>query len=108
MKADHILVVMDGEIVEAGTHESLIRAQGKYHSLWSKQIFVKPSDERSRSRSPKKLVAAIVNDLSPSKQKAELAKVPKADEQAADGETKKGEEKPKDSSHQREVSSSIT
>jgi ABC-type glutathione transport system ATPase component len=107
MRADQILVVMDGEIVEAGTHESLINAEGKYYSLWSKQIFVKPSDERSRSRSPKKQDAVIVNDLSPSQQKAELAKAHKANEQAANGETKNGQENKKDPSHQREVSSSI-
>jgi ABC-type glutathione transport system ATPase component len=112
MRADQILVVMDGEIVEAGTHQSLIHSKGKYHDLWAKQIFVKPSDERSRSRSPRKQDATIVNDLSPAKQNVELAKVLNTTEHdcesAIDGEVKKSEGKKKESSHQREVSSSIT
>ena len=37
-KADLILVVRDGKIVEQGTHESLLRAQGYYHDLYSRQF----------------------------------------------------------------------
>jgi ABC-type glutathione transport system ATPase component len=108
MRADQILVVMDGEIVEAGTHQDLIHSKGRYHNLWTKQIFVKPSDERSRSRSPKKQDATIVNDLSPSKKTVELGKALDTTEHTCDpaveGKTKKDEGKKKDSSHQREVS----
>ncbi|KAI9050802.1 hypothetical protein LZ554_004921 [Drepanopeziza brunnea f. sp. 'monogermtubi'] len=74
MKADLILVVMNGKIVEQGSHEELIQSQGKYHDLWSKQIFVKPMNDRTRSRSPKKYENAIINDLTPSVRKVELAK----------------------------------
>jgi hypothetical protein len=74
MKADHILVVMNGEIVEKGSHEDLIHKKGKYHDLWSKQILVKPPHDRSRSQSPKKRDAHIINDLTPNRQKVELAK----------------------------------
>ncbi|KAI1005636.1 Heavy metal tolerance protein [Podosphaera aphanis] len=42
INADHILVVMNGEVIEEGTHEELIRNNGKYKDLWSKQIFFKP------------------------------------------------------------------
>lgn len=77
MRADLIMVVMNGEIVEQGTHDELIHAKGKYHGLWSKQIYVKPADEPSRSQSPKKRDAEIINDLTPSRQKIELAKVMK-------------------------------
>lgn len=84
MKADCIMVVKDGEIIEHGSHEELIHSKGKYHDLWSKQILVKPvkdvvqsasrSTSRSRSRSPqKKRVAVIVNDLEPERPKTELA-----------------------------------
>ncbi|EPE24943.1 P-loop containing nucleoside triphosphate hydrolase [Glarea lozoyensis ATCC 20868] len=108
MRADQILVVMDGEIVEAGSHQDLIHAKGKYHNLWTKQIFVKPSDERSRSRSPKKQDASIVNDLSPSKKTVELGKVLNTTEHncdpAVEEETKNNDGKKKDSSHQREGS----
>lgn len=38
INADRILVVNDGEILEDGTHESLISAGGKYADLWSKQV----------------------------------------------------------------------
>ena len=37
-KADLILVVRDGKIVEQGTHQSLLRAHGYYHDLYSKQF----------------------------------------------------------------------
>ena len=37
-KADLILVVRDGKIVEQGTHESLLKAQGYYRDLYSKQF----------------------------------------------------------------------
>lgn len=74
MKADHILVVMNGKIVEQGSHDDLIHSKGKYHDLWSKQIFVKPVNNRSRSRSPQKRDSGIINDLTPNRQKVELAK----------------------------------
>jgi hypothetical protein len=32
------LVINDGQIVERGTHEELIRRNGKYSTLWSKQL----------------------------------------------------------------------
>lgn len=37
-KADLILVVRDGRIVEQGTHEELLRRRGYYHDLYSKQF----------------------------------------------------------------------
>lgn len=75
MRADRILVVMNGEIIEEGTHDELIHAKGKYLGLWSKQVYIKPADGHARSQSPKKRDAEIINDLTPTRQKAELAKV---------------------------------
>ncbi|KAK1755178.1 hypothetical protein QBC47DRAFT_301773 [Echria macrotheca] len=49
MNADRIMVVTGGELVEEGSHEELIRANGKYAELWSRQIFVKPQDGSSSS-----------------------------------------------------------
>lgn len=37
-KADLILVVRDGKIVEQGKHEELLRKKGYYHDLYSKQF----------------------------------------------------------------------
>ncbi len=37
-KADLILVVRDGKIVEQGAHQSLLRAHGYYHDLYSRQF----------------------------------------------------------------------
>ncbi|KAK2610812.1 hypothetical protein N8I77_004213 [Diaporthe amygdali] len=45
VNADRIVVVMGGEILEQGNHETLISAGGKYAELWSKQIFVKPKEQ---------------------------------------------------------------
>jgi hypothetical protein len=115
MNADYILVVMHGEIIESGSHQDLIHSKGKYHDLWSKQIFVKPSTDRSRSRSPRKGDANIINDLTPNRQKAELAKVMKTTEHEEPGEqsgaqaseanhTASVDGKNTESGHKREVS----
>ena len=37
-KADLILVVRDGKIVEQGTHQELLQKRGYYHDLYSKQF----------------------------------------------------------------------
>jgi ATP-binding cassette subfamily B protein len=37
-KADIILVVKDGKIVEQGTHKSLIESRGYYYTLYTKQF----------------------------------------------------------------------
>lgn len=91
MNADRIVVVAGGEIVEQGSHEDLIRANGKYAELWSKQIFVKPKDKEAsdgtkavKGRKP----PDIVNDLTAEATCSELTKVnstPAADGQAANG-----------------------
>jgi ABC-type dipeptide/oligopeptide/nickel transport system ATPase component len=108
MKADHILVVMNGEIIEEGSHQDLVHSKGKYHDLWSKQIFVKPATEQSRSRSPKKRDPSIINDLTPARRQVELARAVKTtehEEPQQDDEQKepKGGKK-NESSHKREVS----
>ncbi|KAL5314080.1 hypothetical protein ACEPPN_018504 [Leptodophora sp. 'Broadleaf-Isolate-01'] len=113
MKADHIVVVMNGKIVEQGSHDELIHSNGKYHDLWSKQIFVKPANSRSRSRSPQKRDTSIINDLTPTRQRVELAKAfktirheePKKDEVKEPGDGGQFEaEKKIESGHKREGS----
>ena len=64
LHADHILVIRDGQIVEAGTHANLIDQGGAYSELWRSQIQLQ-SQERSRSRSAHKANATVlINDLS--------------------------------------------
>lgn len=78
MNADRIIVVTGGEIVEQGSHEDLIRADGKYAELWSKQIFVKPKDKEPREDKPVTKARKnpnIVNDLTAEVTYSELAKV---------------------------------
>jgi ATP-binding cassette subfamily B multidrug efflux pump len=36
--ADQVLVILDGKIVERGTHKSLLEAQGAYHDLYMRQF----------------------------------------------------------------------
>jgi ATP-binding cassette subfamily B protein len=40
--ADLLLVVQNGEIVERGTHESLIRRRGVYYQLYEMQTIHRP------------------------------------------------------------------
>ncbi len=85
MNADRIIVVTGGEIVEQGSHEELIRADGKYAELWSKQIFVKPKDKeepgedkaatKTTTKTKGRKTPNIVNDLSAEATSSELAKV---------------------------------
>jgi ABC-type multidrug transport system fused ATPase/permease subunit len=45
MHADKICVVMDGKIIEEGTHKELIKKKGEYANLYNKQ-FELIEDER--------------------------------------------------------------
>lgn len=38
VRADLICVVHEGRIVERGTHEELLKMEGRYKGLWMKQI----------------------------------------------------------------------
>jgi ABC-type multidrug transport system fused ATPase/permease subunit len=37
--ADLIVVMEKGKIIESGTHQQLIKQEGKYNTLYEKQIF---------------------------------------------------------------------
>jgi subfamily B ATP-binding cassette protein MsbA len=53
-RADQILVVEQGRIIERGNHESLFRARGRYHELYMKQhglesnLFLAPGEGDSQ------------------------------------------------------------
>jgi len=57
-RADQILVVEDGRIVERGTHESLYAAQGRYYDLYTRQhgidanLFLAPGEGDAVPESP--------------------------------------------------------
>lgn len=44
LNADEILVLKQGEIVERGNHESLLKLNGEYHRLWTQQIHKSPEE----------------------------------------------------------------
>lgn len=67
LHADHILVIQDGKVVEAGTHEELIKKKGTYNELWRSQLQVAHDNTpRHRSRSPQTVAPFLINDLSTS------------------------------------------
>jgi ABC-type glutathione transport system ATPase component len=74
MRADRIVVMKDGSIIEYGSHEDLLRLKGKYFDLWANQIqLLNPDDKpdgksngkptRFRSNSPHKDNADIESSM---------------------------------------------
>lgn len=87
MKADKIMVVMNGEIIEQGSHFDLIHAKGKYHDLWSKQVLVQPTKDRAPSKSPKKRDSDLINDITPTQVMTTLLAAPSGGSTTASGAT---------------------
>ena len=46
--ADQILVLHQGQVAERGTHEQLLQMNGRYASMWSKQIDVQKWEEEAK------------------------------------------------------------
>jgi subfamily B ATP-binding cassette protein MsbA len=71
-RAEQILVVEEGRIIERGNHESLYAARGRYRDLYDKQhglvanLFLAPGegDEVEREPSEKDQAAAVTDPLS--------------------------------------------
>lgn len=79
MNADRIIVVENGKILEQGGHDELIVAGGRYADLWSKQVFIRPSDDEDKKAKTSAEQAGFFNDLSSEQTKTELSKVKPAD-----------------------------
>ncbi|KDR75979.1 hypothetical protein GALMADRAFT_247174 [Galerina marginata CBS 339.88] len=45
VEADLIIVLREGEVVEQGTHEQLMKARGLYHSMWLQQASLEDEPE---------------------------------------------------------------
>merc|ERR1712156_1351528 len=46
--ANLILVLKDGEIVQSGSHEALLKSEGLYKELWDQQVDIKQSMENDK------------------------------------------------------------
>src|SRR5580700_312487 len=50
MRADRIVVMKDGSIIEQGSHDDLLRLKGKYFDLWANQIQLLSPDDKSNNK----------------------------------------------------------
>ena len=70
VSADEILVLRGGEVVERGTHKSLLRKKGLYSEMWSRQREASEAEDKLRKAHEK-------DDLGIIKRKPGLAASPK-------------------------------
>jgi ABC-type multidrug transport system ATPase subunit len=83
MRADRIVVMKDGSIIEQGSHDDLLRLKGKYYDLWANQIQLLNPDDKSDNKLNDKAddkadgkpddKAAISRSNSPHKDKEDVA-----------------------------------
>jgi ATP-binding cassette subfamily B protein len=52
MHADRIYVLERGDVIETGTHESLLIEKGLYYAMWRQQIGERKKEMASMERQP--------------------------------------------------------
>jgi ABC-type multidrug transport system ATPase subunit len=79
MRADRILVIKEGQIVEDGSHGELIGKKGKYYDMWSKQISSILDADKSKTgeASTQQSGAYFRTELELEDSKSSLAKIKK-------------------------------
>ena len=76
LKADQILVIDAGKLVEAGTHSELLEKRGAYHKLWSAQLKLQSEADKEVQAIAEKEALTLLNDLRETEEEAiELVKV---------------------------------
>ncbi|UNI21410.1 ATP-binding cassette-type vacuolar membrane transporter Hmt1 [Purpureocillium takamizusanense] len=70
--ADQIIVLHAGAVVERGTHEELLAAQGRYASMWEKQIRAEKALDKAREATVKAAKALKRANMAAKKNAAEV------------------------------------
>jgi ABC-type transport system involved in Fe-S cluster assembly fused permease/ATPase subunit len=52
-RADQILVVHEGQVVERGTHEELLTRRGRYATMWKKQVKAQEAAQKAKALNDK-------------------------------------------------------
>jgi ATP-binding cassette subfamily B (MDR/TAP) protein 7 len=47
IEADLIIVLQEGEVVEQGTHDELMKLRGLYYSMWQQQALLDGMEEKT-------------------------------------------------------------
>jgi ABC-type multidrug transport system fused ATPase/permease subunit len=64
-KADHILFFKEGRLVEAGTHEQLLKLEGEYAALWNEQNKTKTEAKESEIAHSPRLFQPVMRSAEP-------------------------------------------
>jgi ABC-type multidrug transport system ATPase subunit len=84
LKADQILVIDKGKIMESGTHNELLAKKAAYHKLWTTQLKLQSDAKKESEAATGAAGLTLVNDLdADDKEGADLIKVTSTEVQDA-------------------------